>query len=72
MVERREHPRFALEARQAVGIRGEDARQNFERDVAPELRVARAIHLAHAARAEQCVDLVDADASTGQHGSVGR
>ncbi len=71
MVERGEHPRFALEAGEAVGIRGEDARQNLERDVAPELRVARAIHLAHAAGAEQRLDLVDADASTGQQGSAG-
>ena len=71
MVERREHPRFALEAGQPVGIRGEGTRQNLERDVAPELRVARAIHLAHAARPEQCLDLIDADASPGQHGSAG-
>ena len=71
MVERREHPRLALEARQAVGIRGEDSRQDFERDVSPELRIARAIHLAHAARSEQCLDLIDADPSPGQHGSAG-
>ena len=72
VIERREDPRFALEAGQAIGIRGEGTRQHLERDVAPELRVASAIHLAHAARPEQCLDLVDADASPGQQGSAGR
>ena len=38
-----------------------DARQDLDRDVAPELRIARAIHLAHPARAEQRVDSIDAD-----------
>ena len=58
MVERREHPRFALEAREPLGIRREDVRQDLDRDVAPELRVARAIDLAHPARAERRKDSV--------------
>ena len=53
MIERREHARFALEARQPIGVGDEGRRQDLDRDVAPQLRVARAIHLAHAARAEQ-------------------
>jgi len=46
-------------------------REDLDRDVTSELRVARAIHLTHSARSEQCLDLIDADASTGQHGSAG-
>ena len=52
MIERREQLCFALEARDAVGIGRESIRENFQRDVAIEPRIARAIHLAHAARAE--------------------
>ena len=43
--------RFALEAGEAIGIAGEESRQDFERDVAIQPRVARAIDLAHAAGA---------------------
>ena len=49
MVERREHLRLSLETRQAIRIVRE---QILDRDVAIEPQVARAIHLAHAARAE--------------------
>ena len=52
MIERGEQPRFALEAREPSGSRRERARQDLDRDVAAELRVARAIDLAHAARAD--------------------
>ena len=49
MIQRGEHLRFALEARQTVGIAANDVGQDLERDVALQLRVARAIHLAHPA-----------------------
>ena len=52
MVERRENLRFALESRETVGIGREGIREDLERDVAIEPRIARAIHLAHAARAQ--------------------
>ena len=52
MVERREQPRFALEAGQPVGIRGEGTRQNLQGDVTIQLAVSGAIHFAHAAGAE--------------------
>ena len=53
MVERGEQPRFALEAREPIRDRcANDARQDLDRDVAPQLRVAGAVDLAHAARAE--------------------
>src|SRR5262245_8876472 len=38
--------------------------QHFDRDAAPELRVVCAIHLAHAADAQEVDDLVRADART--------
>ena len=54
VIQRGEHARFALEARQAIRDRPRTtSRQDLERDVAPQLRVARAIDLAHAAGAEQ-------------------
>lgn len=46
---RRVHVLFALESGQAVPIAGEHVRQDLQRDVAFEPRVARAIHFAHAA-----------------------
>ena len=55
------------------GSRGERSRQNLDRDVALELRVARAIDLAHAAGAEGGEDLVGPETSTGTEGhEVGR
>ena len=66
MVERREQTRFALESRAAIGAAGECGRQDFDRDVAPELCVPRAIDLAHAARADPRLDLVDAQTASCQ------
>ena len=68
MIERREDLRFALEAREAVGIEGEELGQNLERDVAIELRVARAIDLAHSARADGREDFVRAEAGAVREG----
>ena len=63
MVERGEDLRFALEPGEAIGIVGEGIRQHLHRDVAIELGVARAIHLAHAAFADLRGDLIRAKAS---------
>jgi len=49
MVQRRKHPRFALETREAIGVGGERLRQDLDRDLATELRIVCAIDLAHAA-----------------------
>ena len=57
MIERREHARFALEPREAIGIAGDAGWQHLQRDVSPKLCVTRAIDLAHAADAEQLADL---------------
>ena len=53
MIQRRQHVRFALEAGQTFGIARERVGQDLERDVALQLGVARAIHLAHPARPER-------------------
>src|SRR5262245_35478924 len=58
MIERCEHLRFALEPGDAIGIGGERIGQDLDRDVASELRVARAIDLAHAARTERGHNLI--------------
>ena len=52
VVERREQLGLALEAREPLGIGRERLRQDLQRDLTTELRVARAIHLTHPARAE--------------------
>ena len=49
MVEGREHLRFALEARNAIRVLRDGVRQDFQRDITSELRIARAIDLAHPA-----------------------
>ena len=51
MVEGGECLRLALEAGQPVWIVCKGLRQHFDRDVAPEDGVRRAVHLAHAAHA---------------------
>ena len=63
--------RLALEAREALGVLRERGGQRLDRDVAPEPRVAGAIHLAHAARAERRDDLVGAEAGAGGQGHRG-
>ena len=68
VIERGERAGLALGAHQAIGIRGEGFRQNLDGHVAPELRVARAVDLAHAAGAERTGDLVPAEASAGREG----
>ncbi len=52
MIERGERLRFALEARETLGVIGERRRQNLQGHVAAELRVAGAIDLAHPAGSE--------------------
>jgi hypothetical protein len=58
---------FPPEAGEAVGISGEAFREDLDRDLAPELAVAGAIHLAHAAGTEQRTDLIRSDLATGEH-----
>ena len=65
VVDGREHPGLALEARHAAGIRGGVVGQDLDRDVPAELPVARAVHHAHSPRAEHVEDLVGPEAETG-------
>jgi hypothetical protein len=71
MVERGEHLRLAFEARKPVGIERVALRQDLQRDVAIELRVTRAIHLAHPARTNRRKYFVRAEAGAegNSHGS---
>ena len=64
VIQRGEHPRLALEAREPIRMARERARQDLDRDVAPELRVVRPVHLAHAAGAEQRLQLISAKGRT--------
>ena len=52
MVEHAGRARFLLEPAQRVGVGGEIAREHFDGHVALQARVLRAVHLAHAARAD--------------------
>jgi hypothetical protein len=65
VIQGRERLRFAFEARHAVRIRGEDRGKDLDGDGAIEPRVARAIHLTHAARAERADDLAGSDTRAG-------
>src|SRR5262249_31793989 len=70
MIQRCEQLRLALETRRTIGIRGEQFRENFERDVAIEFRIAGAIDLAHPARSEQRRDFVVAESHARREGHV--
>ena len=63
MIQRREHLGFALEPREPIGIAHEGLGQHLDRDIAIQPRIARAIHLAHTARAEQRQDFICAETS---------
>jgi hypothetical protein len=49
MIQRGKDSRFALESREPFGIGGNRRREDLNRDLAEQLRVAGAIDLAHAA-----------------------
>ena len=68
VIERRERLGFAYEARQPVGVLRKRLGQHLDRDIPIERRVARAIHLAHAACADGSEDFVRAEAGTGSEG----
>ena len=65
VVERGEDLCLTREASAAVGIGAEGLRQDLERDVAIQLRVAGAIHLAHPARTDGSENLVGTKVSAG-------
>ena len=61
MVERGEQARFTREARAALGVSREVGGQDLDCDVTPELRVTRAIDIAHPAGPKRCDDRVGAE-----------
>ena len=68
MVQRRKNLGLSVETGKPLRISRDEVRQNFERHVTIELRVPRAIDLAHTARAEGGEDLVWAKARAGLEG----
>ena len=68
MIERREQLRLAAEARKAIGLAGDGRQQDLDRDVAIQLQIACAIHLAHTAGADGGEDLCMTETSTGSRG----
>jgi hypothetical protein len=71
MVEQRERLRFACEPSEPIWIVGEGVGQELQRDVAIQLRVVCAIHLAHAASAEGRSDFVRTKFRSRSEGHVG-
>ena len=61
MVERRGGARFLLEAAAEIGVVVQRRRQHFQRDVATEHGVGRAVDIAHPARPEVRDDLIAID-----------
>jgi putative acetyltransferase len=68
VVQGREQAGLAGESCETVRVAREGARQDLDRDIAPQLGVMGAIHLAHAARAEQTRNLVMTDPRPGRDG----
>ena len=64
VVQGREDVRLAREAREAVRVLREGVREDLDRDVALQARVARAPHLAHPSRSEPRKDLERSEAGT--------
>jgi hypothetical protein len=64
VIQRREDLGFALEAGQPVGVVREQLREHFQRDIAIELGVARAVDLTHAAATKRGDDLIKTDMGT--------
>ena len=72
MIERREYLSLARESCQPLRIECEPFGQYLQRDIASELRVARAVHLAHRAGTQQADDVVLTDADTRSEDRVRR
>ena len=68
--ERGQQLRFAREPRQVVRIDCETFWQYLQRDITIQFRVARSVHLAHGAHAEEGDDVVGTDAKTRREGGA--
>jgi hypothetical protein len=65
MIERREHLRLALEAREPVRVGGKCRWQDLERDRTVQLGVTGLIHLAHSTGANGSDDVIGAETGAG-------
>ena len=63
VIEGREHPGFALETRDSLGVCGEHLGQDLQRHTALQPGILRQLDLAHAAGPDHVHDLVRADSS---------
>ena len=72
MVQRREHFGFALKAREPIVVSREQRRQNLDGDLAFELRIRRAVDLAHAAGSNGRDDLIWTETGAGSEGQLWR
>jgi hypothetical protein len=61
MIQRRERLCFALEPGNPIAVGGKHIREDFDRDVAVELRIPRAVDLAHSAGTERRDDLINTE-----------
>ena len=73
MVQRGEDFGFPLEAGQAVGVRREGVRKDFQRNIPIQLGVSRLVHLSHTASANAGRDFVRSEPYAGceWHWAVG-
>ena len=62
--------RLTLEARQTISVRLIRGRQDLQRDVSTELRVVRAVDLAHSADTQEAADAIRAELRSSRKGHV--
>jgi hypothetical protein len=67
MIQGGENFGLTLESSYPLGISGHGCWQDLDRDLAFQVRVGRAIHLAHPTRAERRDDLIRAEARAWSH-----
>src|SRR6185503_11429003 len=70
MIEGGQYLRLAAKPCQPIGIVGESVGKNLQRDIATELRIPRAIHLAHSAFAKLREDFIGSEASAVGQGQL--
>ena len=68
MIQRSKNLGFPPETRQPLGVVGEGGGKDLQGDIATELHVSAAIHLAHPTAAEQGQDFVRAEPGAGSQG----
>ena len=70
MVQRRQHPRLAFEARKPIRVRQEVVGHDLDGDIAAQLRVVGTIHVAHSTGAEERENFVRTDLPARQRRAV--